>query len=264
MMLAIDLSGKIALVLGGSRGIGASIVEIMCRAGAHVTFTHTGNPAHEARVAELLARARATEDEAGGEARAEVADARDSAATAAVADRLASKNGGIDVLVCNAGMNAARPIEEVSNAAWTEGIELNLGTAFYGVRATLPHMLRRGRGRIILIGSSAVIDGGGGAIDYAAAKAGMTGMMTYLCRAYAKRGILTNIVHPCVIETDLLEARYAGEEAKSRLAAQIPVGRLGAPQDIAGLVAFLASSWGDYICGQEILADGGRTLYGGR
>jgi 3-oxoacyl-[acyl-carrier protein] reductase len=87
-------------------------------------------------------------------------------------------------------------------------------------------------------------------------------MMAYLCRNYAQRGILTNIVHPCVIETDLLKQRYADEKSRSMLTAQIPVGRLGRPEDVADLVAFLSSSWGDYVCGQQIMADGGRTFYG--
>ena len=98
-------------------------------------------------------------------------------------------------------------------------------------------------------------------MDYAAAKAGLTGLMTYLCKTHARKGILTNIVHPCVIETDLLRDRYPDEAARVRLAAGIPAGRLGKPDDIAGLVAYLASPWGDYICGQAILVDGGRTLF---
>ena len=98
-------------------------------------------------------------------------------------------------------------------------------------------------------------------MDYAAAKAGLTGIMTYLCKEYARKGILTNIVHPCVIETDLLRERYSDDAAKQKLISQIPAGRLGKPADIAGLTAFLASSWGDYICGQSILIDGGRTLF---
>jgi NAD(P)-dependent dehydrogenase (short-subunit alcohol dehydrogenase family) len=88
-------------------------------------------------------------------------------------------------------------------------------------------------------------------------------MLTYLCRTYARKGIMTNIVHPAVIETDLLKQRYPDEESKRKLAAQIPAGRLGQPRDIAGMVAYLASDWGDYICGQEILLDGGRTLFRG-
>ena len=257
-MVTIDLEGRTALVVGGSRGIGASIVTCLCRAGAYTVFTHTGNPGTADAVEDLLARI--TRD--GGAVRGVAADARDGRAMRALADGVAAERGRIDILVCNAGMNTARPAEAETDEQWEESIALNLGTAWYAVRATLPHMLSAGSGRIILIGSSAVYDGGGGAIDYAAAKAGMTGMMQYLCRTYARRGILANIVHPCVIETDLLKKRYADEEARRKLIAQIPVGRLGKPEDIAGLVAFLASSWGDYICGQEILADGGRTIFG--
>lgn len=257
-MIVIDLSGRTALVIGGSRGIGASIVEHFCRAGAYVMFTHTGNPMHRGRAEELLASIRRK----GGAADAEALDACDGPAMRALAERLAGARGGIDVLVCNAGSNQARPAESLTDEEWDASLRLNLGTAYNGVRAVLPHMLHKGRGRIVFVGSSAVYDGGGGAIDYAAAKAGLRGLMIYLCRAYACRGILANTVHPCAIETDLLRERYADPSARARLADQIPAGRLGKPEDVAGLVAYLASSWGDYICGQEILIDGGRVLFG--
>jgi 3-oxoacyl-[acyl-carrier protein] reductase len=257
-MIGIDLSGRTALVVGGSRGIGASIVEHFCQAGAFTVFTHTGDPRNAPRIERMSARIRDT----GGASRAEAVDARSGLSMRRLADQIAAERGRVDVLVCNAGMNTARAVETETDEQWAEAISLNLGTAYNAVRAVVPHMIAGGFGRIILIGSSAVVDGGGGAIDYAAAKAGMTGIMTYLCRNYVKKGILTNIVHPCVIATDLLKQRYSDQEAQRTLTAQIPVGRLGKPEDIAGLVAFLASAWGDYICGQEILADGGRTLYG--
>jgi NAD(P)-dependent dehydrogenase (short-subunit alcohol dehydrogenase family) len=257
-MLTIDLSGKTALVVGGSRGIGAGITEALCRAGAHVVFTWTGNPDYRARVDALLAGVRA----AGGSLQAEAVDARDLAATCALADRVAGERGGIDVLVFNVGKNIARPAESMGGEDWKAAISINLDTAFNAVRAVLPWMLKAGRGRIVLIGSSTVFDGGGGGIDYAAGKAALIGMMKFLCRTYTRKGILTNIVHPCVIETDLLKERYADPDAKAKLVAQVPVGRLGRPEDVAGLVAYLASPWGDFICGQEILLDGGRTLYG--
>ncbi|MBU4285933.1 MAG: SDR family oxidoreductase, partial [Verrucomicrobia bacterium] len=123
------------------------------------------------------------------------------------------------------------------------------------------HMWPRRYGRIIFIGSSAVRNGGGGAIDYAAGKAGLEGMMMYLAKTYARSGILCNMVHPAVIDTDLLRVRYPGEADRQKLVAQIPAGRLGQPEDIAGITAYLASKWGDYICGQSIMVDGGRTLF---
>jgi len=255
--LRIDLSGRTVLVLGGSRGIGEGVTRLLARAGAHVVFTHTGNPAYAGRLEALQAEVRAE----GGWARAEALDALDCGATAALADRVAAEHGRLDALVCNVGRNEAQPAEGQSQESWRDMLDLNLSTAFYGVRAALPPMLRAGYGRIVLIGSSAVFDGGGGAIDYAAAKAGLVGMMSYLCRNYARRGILTNVLHPAVIATDLLNVRYGDPEARKKLIATVPAGRLGKPEDIAALTAYLLSPWGDFVCGQAILVDGGRTFF---
>jgi NAD(P)-dependent dehydrogenase (short-subunit alcohol dehydrogenase family) len=256
-LLSIDLSGRTVLVLGGSRGIGEGVTRLLARAGARVVFTHTGHPAHAGRLERLLAEVSAE----GGWARAEALDALNCGATAALADQVAAEHGRLDALVCNVGRNEARPAEQLSQDGWRAGLDLNLSTTFYGVRAVLPHMLRAGYGRILLIGSSAVVDGGGGAIDYAAAKAGLVGLMSYLCRTYARRGITANVLHPAVIATDLLNVRYGEPEARRKLISTVPVGRLGLPEDIAALAAYLLSPWGDFVCGQAILVDGGRTLF---
>jgi len=256
-MLTIDLSGRVVLVVGGSRGIGEGVCRAVCAAGAHVLFTHTGAPEHASRLALLLDELHRQ----GGSAEAVAVDALGSAGMADLVHRVVTERGKIDGLVFNVGRNTARPAEELTEAQWDEGIAINLSAAFHAVRPVLPHMLRAGYGRIVLIGSSAVYDGGGGALDYAAAKGGLEGMMAHLCRAYARKGILTNVIHPCVIETDLLKRRYRDEESRKRLLQQIPVGRFGRPEDIGGLAAYLLSPWGDYICGQRILADGGRTLF---
>lgn len=256
-MLNIDLSDKVALVVGGSRGIGGGVTECLCEAGATTVFTHTGNPERMAAVDASLSQLR----ESGGQAEAIALDACDAGGTTALVNRIVDERGRIDILVTSAGRNLARQAEEVSDEEWRRFLDLNLTSSFNSVRAVLPHMVSAGRGKIVLIGSSAVYDGGGGAIDYAAAKAGLTGMMKYLCKTYARKGVMTNIVHPCVIETDLLLERYAEPEKKRALIEQVPAGRLGKPNDIAGLVAYLASEWGDFICGQSILVDGGRTLF---
>lgn len=256
-MFTIDLKDKVALVLGGSRGIGASITEILARAGASVYFTHTGNTKHAGRVRDLV-----TLTSREGIKAVDVAiDALDSKSTEDLVKRTVSEKGKLDILVCNVGRNIARLPKDISDQDWKYIININLTSTFYGVRAALKPMEKAGYGKIILIGSSAIYDGGGGSLDYAAAKAGLIGMMTYLCRTYLKKGIRTNIIHPCVIETDLLKERYSDIESKQKLISQIPVGRIGKPEDISALTVFLASEFGDYICGQEILADGGRTLY---
>lgn len=256
-MLNIDLTGKNALVIGGSRGIGAAITRFLCAAGAGVTFTHTGNPKYAQDLGVFLEHLKQLD----GMARAEALDARDSEATTSLVDRIVGEQGKLDVLVANVGQNVERNAAEVTDGQWKEGVEINLSAAFYGVRAALPHMKKAGYGRIILIGSSATYNGGGGAIEYAAAKAGVNGMMLYLAKTHARHGILTNVIHPAVIETDLLRERYGDDSKKKQLIAQIPVGRLGKPEDIAGLAVYLASEWGDFVCGQSILVDGGRTLF---
>ena len=123
------------------------------------------------KVQELAAEIRS----AGGSVQAEAVDALDFAATAGLVQRLSGQQGRIDALVCNVGKNVARPAETLAPVDWSAGMALNIDSAFYAVRAVLPGMLAAGRGRILLIGSSAVFDGGGGAVDYAAAKAAMTG-----------------------------------------------------------------------------------------
>jgi NAD(P)-dependent dehydrogenase (short-subunit alcohol dehydrogenase family) len=256
-MLSISLKDKVALVVGGSRGIGKSITEFLAKAGAKVIFTHTGNPGRKKELEKFIESLKRE----GLYFSSFPVDACDDKGMEDCVARIIKTYDKIDILVHNAGKNLARPAEEVSTEEWHRFLDINLTSAFISIHCVLPFMLKVKYGRIILIGSSAVYDGGGGAIDYAAGKSGLTGIMTYLTKAYARKGILTNIIHPCVIETDLLKERYADEKAKAELIKQIPAGRLGQPEDIAGLVAYLASSWGDYICGQAILVDGGRTMY---
>lgn len=256
-MLQIDLSGQVVLVVGGSRGIGAGITEALARAGAHVCFTHRGRAERESVVGSLVERVR----KEGGTAEPIVADACDSKQMKQAVARVLSQRGRVDGLVCNVGQTIATPAEQVSDEEWRYLIDTNLSSSFYAVREVLPTMLDQKRGRVVFIGSSVVHDGGGGSAAYCASKAGLAGMMLYLMRNYARRGVLTNIVHPCVIDTELLRERYDDEAKREKLAQQVPAGRLGTPADIAGLVAFLLSPMGDFIAGQEILVDGGRTVF---
>jgi 3-oxoacyl-[acyl-carrier protein] reductase len=258
-MLTIDLKGTVALIVGGSRGIGAGIAEAFARAGAATVLTHTGNADRAERLNQMLQKLLAQ----GCQVEAIACDACDPEQTDAVVKRVVDEHGRLDAVVANVGQNLARPAEETTTDSWRRFVDINLSSAFYAVRAALPAMLRRGGGSVILIGSSAVFDGGGGAIDYAAAKAGMAGMMRYLARNYTRRGVRANVIHPAAIETDLLRERYGDPEKKQQLIDQVPIGRLGQPADIGNLAAFLASRLGEFICGQEILVDGGRTFFRG-
>ena len=253
-MLSIDLRDKIALVIGGARGIGGAVTETLAQAGAVVIFTYK-------RRRDDIDKLVAQIQEKGGRAAAVLLDACDAAGTTSLVKSTIQQHGRIDILVSNVGQNAERPVDAISDEEWRRFIDINLTSAFNCVRAVLPHMVKARYGKIIFIGSSAVYSGGGGAIDYAAGKGGLMGMVAYLSKEYTRNGIVTNIVHPCLIETDLLRMRYADHASRAKLIAQVPAGRLGQPEDVAGLVAFLASSRGDYICAQSILLDGGRTVF---
>ena len=197
---------------------------------ATTTFTHTGKPKHQERIERLLAQVR----QEGGKVEAVVCNALDSQATAAAAADIVQRHGKLDILVANVGQNAAQPAYETTDEQWREYLHANLSSAFYGVRAALPHMLKHGFGRIMLIGSSAVYDGGGGAIDYAAGKAGLQGMMAYLAKSYARKGILTNLIHPCVIETDLLRSATAILRGGGSLSPRFRRGGLARPTTLPG------------------------------
>ena len=194
-MLQIDLNGTVALIIGGSRGIGAGISQAFARGGATTVLTHTRNPEHAPRLAGMLEELRAEKCRV----EATIADACDPDRTDAIVNQVIEKHGRLDAVVANVGQNLARPAEDTTTDSWRDFIDINLSSTFYDVRAALPAMLDAGGGSVLLVGSSAVFDGGGGAIDYAAAKAGMVGMMRYLARNYTPRGIRANVIHPAVI-----------------------------------------------------------------
>jgi 3-oxoacyl-[acyl-carrier protein] reductase len=256
-MLTIDLTGRRALVTGGARGIGAAIVRALAECGADVCFTHRGSPegteAAGKMVAELTAQGRTVHSY--------VAAAQDPAAMDRVTALAAEQRGGLDLLVPNVGANEPRPLENLDLAAWQRALDLNLTSAYVAIKSALPWLSQAERADIVLIGSSASLDGGGGSAAYAAAKAGLEGLMFALMRELPARGIHVNTVSPCLVDTDLLRQRYDTEEKRARLAAQVPLGRLSRPEDVAYLVAYLCSDLGGFLCGQTILVDGGRTLW---
>jgi 3-oxoacyl-[acyl-carrier protein] reductase len=256
-MIEIDLTGRKALVTGGSRGIGAGVVCALAKAGASVAFTHLGSDRGRQAAGKLVTELAET----GGQVIDFVAAAQDMEAMSRVVSEAADKMGGMDIVVPNVGMNWVAPLEVLDLEGWKRAIDINLTASYIAVKVALPWLLESERADIVLIGSSAVTDGGGGGAHYAAAKAGLEGMMRALMRELPRRGIRINTVHPCVVDTDLLRERYDTEDKRARLAAQVPVGRLATLEDIGGLVAYLCSELGGFICGQSILVDGGRTLW---
>jgi 3-oxoacyl-[acyl-carrier protein] reductase len=248
MKLASGLDGKVALVTGGSRGIGRAIVETLAADGVDVTFFYRGNTtAADAVVAAAAA--------AGQRVTAMQVDVCDPRACEAAVEAIADARGGIDVLVNNAGVVRDNVLTGMSDDEVKDVIGTNVGGVFNVTRAVAPFMVSRRRGTIVNLSSVAATKGGRGQTNYAASKGAIEAFTRALAVELAPRRIRVNAVAPGVIETEMSQAvrDAAGDEVKSRILLR----RFGGPQDIANAVWFLASQLSDYMTGQVVHVDGG-------
>jgi 3-oxoacyl-[acyl-carrier protein] reductase len=253
----ISLEGKVALVTGGARGIGAEICRQFAVAGADVIINYS----HSDRGRGAANKLEKELTELGARVLQCEADVSSEQEVSAMVDQAIARFGHIDILVNNAGICPSSKFEEMSYQEWRDGLDVILNGAFLVTRSVIPHMLKNNRGSIIMISSNATLNGGGGGAHYPAAKAGVEGMAKQLVKEYAARGIRVNVIQPAVIDTDLLRERYATDEEVSAYGRKIPVGRVGQPVDVANAVVFLASDKAGYICGESLLVDGGRAYY---
>ena len=242
----LDLTGKVALVTGASRGIGAAIAKTLARQGATVVAAARGSNA-EATVADIV--------RLGGKAEAASLDVTDASTVDSVVSGALSRHQRIDILVNNAGITRDQLMMRMKRDEWDAVIATNLTAAFSCTQAVLRPMIRQRGGRIISISSVVGQMGNAGQVNYAASKAGLIGMAKALAREVASRGITVNVVAPGLIDTDMTRALAAG--SAEHWAAQIPLGRLGTPDDVANAVCFLASDEAAYITGQVIAVNGG-------
>ena len=245
--MKIDLSGRVALVTGSTRGIGRAIAERLAGAGARVAIT--------GRDAE---RARQVASELSADARGFACDVSDTASVGALVEAVEQELGAVDILVNNAGLTRDNVLFRIKDDDWDAVLDANLRGAFAAIRAASRGMMKRRWGRIINIASVVGIVGNKGQANYAASKAGLIGLTKSVAKELASRNILANVVAPGFIETDMTAAMT--DEAKQTLSAQIPLARLGTPDDIAGLVAFLSSDFSAYITGQVFVVDGGMVM----
>lgn len=250
----MSVTGKTALVTGGSRGIGRACVRALAAGGAKVAFVyHARREAADALAAELAA--------AGQEVRALQADVTDFARAEAMVEQLVEEWGRLDILVNSAGIVRDGLFATMGPEAWREVLETNLtGTYNYCRAATRPMMSQRA-GSMVNLSSVAAEFGGRGQVNYAASKGGIEGLTRCLAKELAARKVRVNAVAPGMIETDMSAAvrNLAGDRIKEA----IPLRRIGQPEEIAGVVAFLAGDGASYLTGQVIRVDGGLSLGGG-
>ncbi|MGI9090431.1 MAG: 3-oxoacyl-[acyl-carrier-protein] reductase [Gemmatimonadaceae bacterium] len=246
MTVSIDLTGRNALVTGSTRGIGRAIANRLIQCGARVAI-----------VGRDLARSEEVARNLGPDARGFAADVADIASVTRLVTDVESAFGTIDILVNNAGLTRDNLMMRIKDDDWNAVIDANLRGAFVATRAVTRGMMKRRWGRVINIASVVGITGNKGQVNYAASKAGLIGLTKSVAKELGSRNVLANAVAPGLIETDMTAAMTP--DARSGMAAQIPLERLGTPDDVAGVVAFLASDLAAYITGQVIVVDGGMT-----
>ncbi|MDE2676762.1 MAG: 3-oxoacyl-[acyl-carrier-protein] reductase [Gemmatimonadota bacterium] len=243
-----ELSGTVAVVTGGSRGIGLAVSAELARAGARVAV-----------IALDSERAAAAANSLEGDGHvAHSCDVADSGACRTTVREVEKSVGPISILVNNAGVTRDNILVRMRDEEWAQVVSTNLGGAFNMVRAVARGMMKRRTGSIINISSVIGLMGNAGQANYAASKAGLHGLTRSVARELASRNVRCNAVAPGFIRTDMTAA--LGEEAATELKQRIPLGRLGEPDDVAGVVRFLAGPEARYITGQVIAVDGGMAM----
>lgn len=244
------LEGRVSLVTGASRGIGRAIARRLAQEGSHVALA--------ARSVEACAESVAEVEAFGVEALPLAMDVGNTESVKAGVEATIERFGQIDNLVNNAGITRDNLLMRLSDEAWDEVIRTDLTGVFLCSRAVLRSMLRRRQGRIVSISSVVGLIGNPGQTNYAAAKAGVHGFTRALAREVSSRGITVNAVAPGYIDSDM--TRELPEETTQRLREQIPLGRLGSGEDVAGVVSFLLSDDASYVTGQVLSVDGGMSM----
>ena len=245
--MKVELGGKVAVVTGGSRGIGLAIAQALAGAGARVAV-----------LARDGARAQEAAQGLGGGAQGFACDVSDAAQAETTLGTVDKALGPVDILVNNAGITRDNLLFRIAEDDWDQVLDTNLKGAFLMTKLAARGMIKRRWGRVVSITSVVGLTGNKGQSNYAASKAGLIGFTKAVAKELASRNVLVNAVAPGYIDTEM--TRGIAEEAKQALQAAIPLGRLGQGADVAAAVLFLASDLASYITGQVLVVDGGMVM----
>lgn len=245
------LNGKTAIVTGASRGIGAEIAKYLAKEGARIAVNYSGSQAKaEEVVNEIMAN--------GGEAFAIQASVSDTESVSAMISETMNRYGSIDILVNNAGITRDNLLMRMKENEWDDVINTNLKGVFLCTKAVSRQMMKQRAGRIINISSVVGVSGNAGQANYVAAKAGVIGLTKTTAKELASRNINVNAIAPGFITTEMTDE--LSEEVKNQMLTQIPLAKLGSPEDVAKAVVFLASEDSNYITGQTLHVNGGMVM----
>ncbi|MGD0242483.1 MAG: 3-oxoacyl-ACP reductase FabG [Streptosporangiaceae bacterium] len=245
------MTERVAIVTGGTRGIGAAISELLAADGTHVAAVYAGR--HDAAT-ELAGRLTA----AGGSVSVHAGDVGDPSFCQQLVADLVGERGRVDYLVSNAGLLVESTVAKMTAEAWEEALRVNLSAPFHLARAAIAPMAAQGGGRIVNVGSVTAAMGNPVEAGYGAAKAGLLGLTRSLARAVARKGITVNLVVPGVFDTEMTASMRP--EAQEAIRAMIPLGRRGDPRELACAVRFLLSDAASYITGSVLTVDGGLSM----
>ena len=243
-----SLDGRVALITGSSRGIGAVIARRMAEAGARIALNYNASPGAATEVRNAIAAA-------GGDAMLIAGDVSDEGQTQHAVKAVLEQFGRIDILVNNAGIHRDRLLLRMSPADFDEVLQVNLRGAFLCTKYVMPHFVRQHYGRVINMSSVVGLTGNPGQANYAAAKAGLIGFTKAVAREVASRNVTVNAVAPGYIATGMVEGLT--EEQRRQILERIPMGRFGTSEDVAETILFLSSEGAGYLTGQVLTVDGG-------